>query len=123
MMTALIFGLLWFVRYLLQNGSAALKNCYQGIEVHSELRQGDVELVFHTYHGLLGGGFQTKHHVFVPSEQAELLLTRLHRFNLKWGCLSPGAFFVPFLSYANYCSQRKTMRAKLAARNRCPAAE
>ena len=115
-LTAFIFGLFWLVRRLIRLGADALRATYTGLDIHPARHAGDVELVFLTYFGLAGGGYQCKHHVFLPPEQAGVLLKRLHRFNLRWGWLCPGGIFVPFLSYANYRSQLRVIRAQTASR-------
>jgi hypothetical protein len=109
-MCALVFGLLWFARFVVLCGSDVLKRAYDGVEAHATPHPGDVEVVFHTYFGFLGGGYQSKHRAFLSPAHAETLLQRLHSFNIRWGWFCPGGLFVPFLSYASYRRQIKSIR-------------
>lgn len=84
---------------------------YEGLSIRDTPQQGDVELRFHTYHGLLAFFVQTEHHVFAAPNDAEVLLRRLHYFNLTWGMFAAGAFFIPILSYFNFRSQLKRIRS------------
>ena len=88
-----------------------LAKCYEGIEVRDQPVDGDVLLRFHTYHGLLAFFVQTPHTVYASPADAELLLDRLHRFNVTWGMFAAGAAFVPILSYFNRKTQRKSIRS------------
>ena len=40
-----------------------LARCYEGIAVHGDPMLGDVQFVFHTYHGFLAFFVQTEHRV------------------------------------------------------------
>ena len=80
---------------------APLVKKFDGIDVHESPQQGDVQFVFHTYHGFLVFFVQTPHRVSCPPNEARKLLSRLHWFNLSWGVLSQGCLFVPFLSFFN----------------------
>lgn len=91
-----------------------LAKCYEGIAVHAQPMTGDVQFVFHTYHGFLAFFAQTEHRISAPPEEARKLLWRLHRFNLTWGMFAAGAAFVPILSYFNYLAQKRAL-AKQAA--------
>src|SRR5438034_3317808 len=84
-MTALILASLSFARRFVRHGADELKHTYDGIETRAEPRPGDVWIVFRTYYGFFGGGYQTEHRVFLSPKDAERLLERLHRFNLHWG--------------------------------------
>jgi hypothetical protein len=109
-MTALILASLSFARRFLRRGADALKRTYDGIETRAEPCPGDVRIVFRTYYGFLGGGYQTEHRVFLPPLDAERLLERLHRFNLRWGWFGPLGLFIPFISYASYRSQLRAIK-------------
>ena len=104
-----------FTEDKLASSVEALKRAYEGVETHKTPHAGDVEVVFHTYFGFLGGGYQSEHHAFLPASHAETLLRRLHSFNLRWGWFCPGGLFVPFLSYASYRRQLKSIRAQAHA--------
>ena len=87
-----------------------LRRCYDGIQLHEAPEPGDVQLVYHTYRGLLLWVTQDEHRVIAPPEDAERLLGRLLRFNLTWGMLSLALLFVPFLAISNYYAQRCSIR-------------
>lgn len=109
-MGALIFGLLWFARFFIRSGSDALKRTYDGLEIHAAPQPGDVEIVFDTYYGFLGGGYQNTHRAFLPPEEAEIFLRRLHSFNLRWSWLCPEGLFVLLPSFVSYRKQLKSIR-------------
>jgi len=58
-----------------------LANCYRGIECRLQPAPGDVNVVFHTYHGFIAFWIQTEHRFYAPPDQALELLRRLNRFN------------------------------------------
>jgi hypothetical protein len=91
-----------------------LAKCYDGISVHETAIPGDVQFVFHTYHGFLAFFVQTEHRISAPPEEALQLLWRLHRFNLTWGMFAAGAAFVPILSYFNYIAQKRSIMKQAA---------
>jgi len=109
-----LFGLFALVRWFLAGRARAVLHAYDGLNVRRERLTGDVAVEFDTYFGMLGGGYVWKHRVFLPSNEAETLLKRLHSFNLRWGWLSPGGLFVPFLSLWKYRSQQKAVRLQVA---------
>ena len=86
-----------------------LANRYAGIEVHDIPVPGDVQFVYHTYHGFLVFFVQTEHRVSCQPESARMLLRRFLRFNLTWGMLSYGLVFVPFLAFFNYLTQKRSI--------------
>jgi hypothetical protein len=87
---------------------------YDGIEVHDQPEPGDVQFVYHTYHGFLVFFIQNEHRVSCSPQNANLLLGRLLRFNLTWGMLSYGLVFVPFVAFFNYLSQKRSIRKQAA---------
>ena len=91
-----------------------LANCYKQITFHHTAEPGDVQFVFHTYHGLLVIVEQTEHSVSAPPEEALKLLWRLHRFNLTWGLFAYGALLIPILSYFNYLAQKRSIAKQVA---------
>ncbi len=86
-----------------------LEKRYEGIEIHDPPEEGDVQFVFHTYHGFVVVMMQTEHRVSCSPEDARALLSRLNRFNLAWGLLGPGLVYVPFLTFGNYFAQRRSI--------------
>jgi hypothetical protein len=96
-----------------------LAKAYEGIDVHETAQQGDVQFLFHTYHGFLVFFIQTEHRVSCPPDDARELLRRLNWFNLTWGMLSYGMVFVPFLSFFNQRAQNRAIaRQEATARTR-----
>src|SRR5262245_938066 len=105
--------------YLLSGGlrsfaARPLRRCFEGIDIHEQPQPGDVQIVYHTYRGLLLWGIQTEHRVTAPPNDAEKLLKRLLRFNLTWGMLSHGCLFIPFLATSNYLAQRRSIERQVA---------
>jgi hypothetical protein len=89
---------------------APLRRCYDGVRLHEAPGPGDVQLVYHTYRGLLLWVTQDEHRVIAPAADAERLLGRLLRFNLTWGMITPALLFIPFLAISNYYAQRRSIR-------------
>jgi hypothetical protein len=87
----------------------ALEQTYEGFDIHTAPRPGDVVLVYHTYHGFLAWHTETTHRVFLPAYAARELLGRLLRFNLTWGLLVHGGVFVPPVAISNYIAQRRSI--------------
>ncbi len=113
-------GVLGFLVYLLTGGLYSfalrpLQRRFEGIELHDELKPGDVHFVYHTYRGLLLWFTMSEHRVIAPAADAEKLLRRLLWFNLTWGMLSYGMLFIPLLAIGNYFAQRGSIRKQLAA--------
>ncbi|MFN0198114.1 MAG: hypothetical protein ACKVT0_15310 [Planctomycetaceae bacterium] len=107
--------LIAFPLYLLFGGLRTfalrpMRRCYDGIETHDTPLRGDAVFVYHTYRGLLLWFTQDEHRVAAPPAEAERLLGRLLRFNLTWGMLSYGMFFIPWLAVGSYFSQRQAIR-------------
>lgn len=107
-------GLGWLILKLhrgFQNKALAAIQCtYQGIQPRSEPVAGDVKLVYHTYHGFLHSLTETEHRVALPPDQARILLGRLFRFNLRWGCIAFGGPIVCAWAFGNYLLQRRSIR-------------
>lgn len=82
---------------------------FEGIELHESPHEGDVQFVFHTYHGFLAFFVQNEHRVSCSPDDARELLSRLHRFNLTWGLWGAGMIFVPFLTFGNYYTQKRSI--------------
>jgi len=90
-------------------GGKALERRYQGLDISSVPREGDVHILYHTYRGLLVWVNMDEHRVFARPDQARKLLGRLLRYNLTWGMLSQAMLFVPFLAIGNYIAQRRSI--------------
>ena len=95
----------------------SLARKYVGLEVRSMPNPGDVELVYHTYHGFIAWFSQTQHRAWLPPADARILLGRLLRFNLAWGALTYGSLFVIPLAIASYFGQRRSIARQLVAEN------
>jgi preprotein translocase subunit YajC len=113
-------GVIGFAIYLLTGGLYSfalrpLQRRFEGIELHEELKPGDVYFVYHTYRGLLLWCTQSEHRVIAPAADAQRLLRRLLWFNLTWGMLSYGMIFIPLLAIGNYFSQQRAIRKQMAA--------
>lgn len=117
---AILLILIAFPLYLLFGGLRTfalrpLRRCYDNIETHESPSPGDAVFVYHTYRGLLFWFTQDEHRIAAPPAEAERLLGRLLRFNLTWGMLSYGMFFIPFVAVGNYYSQRRLIRGQAGA--------
>ena len=112
MFLLIVAGLVYF---LCTGGSKNLflkklyKN-YEGLGIRQNPQVGDVQLVYHTYRGILLWFIQEEHRVFASRGDAMTLLNRLLRFNLTFGLMTPWFFLVPFLALGNYFSQKKKLR-------------
>ena len=86
----------------------------QGVDISREKRSGDVNIRFVTYHGFIAYVRQTEYDIFVDLNQAEDLVRKLHRFNMKYGWFTWGGVYIPFLSYHNLRREiRKIEREKM----------
>lgn len=90
-------------------GRRPLEARFKGLDLRTSPGPGDVELVYHTYCGLLLWVTQTEHRVYAPPDDARALLGRLLRYNLTWGLLSYGLLLIPPISYANYVIQKRSI--------------
>lgn len=88
---------------------------FEGTNVSLKPGPGLVEVVFHTYCGLLAFTHQTEHRFWASPEDAQKVLSQLHRFNLTWGFFAYGALFIPLLSLGNYLAQRSQIKKQAAA--------
>lgn len=70
----------------------------------------DVVVAFHTYLGFLIFWTQTEWRFAVAPDEAKQILWRMHRHNLIWGWICPGALFIPFLSLFSYQAQLWSIR-------------
>jgi hypothetical protein len=101
-------GAKWLTRQIDAAGRRALALRFAGLAVHERPEPGDVMLVCFTMHPLA----ETTHRLWLPLEEAQLLLQRLLWFNLTWGCLSLMAPLVPVWSALNYFLQRRFLLAQ-----------
>ena len=92
----------------------ALRRIYSDFDLSDSQRDGDVAIVFHTYHGLVAWFTQTEHREYVSATTAIRLLNRFLRFNLTWGLFTWGALFVPPISLLNYFAQRRSIARQIA---------
>lgn len=116
----LVFGLLGFIilkgyRWFAAASQRAQARAYEGIVVSEQPAPGLVGVVFHAYSGFLVFVTQAEHRFWAAPDDARLVLSRLHRFNLTWGFFAYGALIIPILSFGNYWAQRSHI-AKQAAR-------
>ena len=105
-----VYAILKFNRWYRRRAEASLERIYRDVGVPTDPSKGDVTVVFHTYHGFIAYFVQQEHNLRLPPEMAELLLKRLHGYNLRWGWLARGSVFIPILSYFNYRSQLGKVR-------------
>ncbi|MBI1248623.1 hypothetical protein GC197_12380 [bacterium] len=87
----------------------SLQRTYAELTIHTEPESGDVIITYYTYHGFLVWVTQNQHFVAMPPEDARVLLGRLLRFNLTWGLVSLGSFFVVPLAILDYFGQRRSI--------------
>ncbi len=112
---ALALGLIALFAYVYLSGAErGLARAFEGLAVHTEPRHGDVELKYETYHGFVAWVSCTRVHVWMPSDEARVLLRRLLRFNFTWGLLAAGAALLPLLSLGNYWAQSHCIRKQVA---------
>lgn len=90
----------------------SLSRAFEGTTPCSARAPGLVEVVFHTYCGLLAFTHQREHRFWATPEDARRILARLHRFNLTWGLLARGALLIPFFSLGNYWAQRSRIASQ-----------
>lgn len=93
--------------------AARLARRFDGLTIRETPAEGDVQLVYHTYCGLLIWFSQTEHVVYGPPDDLRLLLKRLLGWNLTWGMLSAGLVFIPFLSLISYLGQLQALRKQV----------
>ena len=111
----LAFGILMGYRWFVARSQRAQLRAYEGVSVSDEPAPGLVNVVFHVYSGLVVFVTQNEHRFWAAPDDARLVLSRLHRFNLTWGFFAYGALIIPLLSIGNYWAQRRSI-AQQAAR-------
>jgi hypothetical protein len=94
---------------------AAQERVFEGLRVTCVPVPGTVAVLFHTYYGFLAFVVQAEHRFWARPDEAWEALRRLHRFNLRWGLLAYGAFFIPLVSYVNYLAQQRAVSRQEAA--------
>ena len=97
-------------RWLGRAADASRLRAFEGLKVHSGPAPGLVAVVFHTYYGFIIFVVQTEHQFWAPPDDAREALWRLHRFNMSWGLFAHGVLVIPFLSFGNYLSQKRSIR-------------
>jgi hypothetical protein len=91
-------------------GLSALERRFRDLSLHERPEPGDVCFRYHTYRGFLLWFVQSEHVVVAPVDDAKRLLGRLLRYNLTWGLLSYGMFFILPLACGNYLAQKRSIR-------------
>lgn len=82
----------------------------KGIRAAGECGPGEVRLTFHTYSGFLVFADQRKHDIVLPASEAQILLKRLFKHNMKWALLVYCGLLVPLVSYPEYLKQSKKIK-------------
>jgi hypothetical protein len=106
-------GILLLKRWFDRRALAALWRNYEGLAIRHLPKSGDVQVVFHTYHGFLAYFVQSEHRFAAAPDEALELLRRLHRHNCRWGLLAPGCVYIPSLSLYNYWQQCRQIRTQM----------
>lgn len=106
---ALFFGVLYFLRGCEWFAKRSLKKAYLGITLHDPPEPGDVLISYETHHGLIAWSTSTRHIVAAPPEEARILLGRLLRFNMRFGWIAHGGFFIVPLAISNYHLQLQSI--------------
>jgi hypothetical protein len=91
-----------------------MEHMYDEFDFTKKPQPGTVKITFHTYFGFINHFTQTEHKGYLPPDQARELLRRLHRYNLTHNWLTPGAVFIPFLSFFNYHAQLRSVNRQEA---------
>ena len=97
-------------RWLRRAADASRLRAFEGLKIHSGSAPGLVAVLFHTYYGFIVFVIQTEHQFWAPPDDAREALWRLHRFNLSWGMFAYGVLVIPFFSFGNYLSQKRSIR-------------
>ncbi len=108
----LLFALLgWGISRRAEQASERL---FEGIEAYAHPQPGLVEIVFHTYSGLLIFVTQREHRFWAPPDEARRALSRMHSYNCTWGLLAYGAMVIPLLSLCNCWTQKRRIKRQMA---------
>lgn len=115
--TLLIFGLIGFAilksyRWFEAKAMAARARLFEDVPLAEWPEPGFVYVAFHTYSGILLFVTQIEHQFWAEPDNARLLLSRLHRFNLTWGFLVAGPL-IPIMSLLNYGLQRRSITRQI----------
>jgi hypothetical protein len=102
-------------RWLKRRAQAAHARAVDGLKVHNGAAPGLVFVRFHTYYGFIAFVQTTEHRFWATPDDARQALRRLHHFNLVWGFFARGAILIPLVSYANFLTQRRSIRKQEAA--------
>jgi hypothetical protein len=93
-----------------KQASPDVKDIYDGITgipPPGEPQAGEVRLVFHTYSGFLVYTIQRKHDLVLPTDQAQILLDRMYKYNLTRGLFAYLPFFIAVLTFLEYRKRSK----------------
>jgi hypothetical protein len=74
-----------------------------------------VEVLCYAYYGLIASLTTVKIQCRLPINQANDLLDKVHRFNLRWGWFAAAGLFVPIASTIRTWQQRRSFREQLEA--------
>jgi len=96
-----ILGFVLYHRYV----AFALDGLYEGLGVRKVPMKGDVQITFTTFHGVLVYWISMRREVWLPPDDARILLNRLLFFNLTWGIQCLAWFIIHPLSLTNYWRQ------------------
>lgn len=102
----------WWISKCAERTSVRL---FEGLELYPGPAAGLVEVVFHTYSGLLVFVTQREHRFWAHPEQARRALSRMHSFNCTWGLLAYGAAVIPLLSLGNCWAQKRRISKQMRA--------
>jgi hypothetical protein len=115
----IVFALLGFVvlkgyRWFVARSQRAQMRAFDGVAIYDRPSPGLVEVVFHTYSGVVVFVIQFEHRFWARPDDARLVLSRLHRFNLTWGLFAYGLLIIPVFSFGNYWAQRRRITKQSA---------
>ena len=108
---AIIVGVPAIYFWMRKAAPRALRQIYQEADRRDSKSPHRVQIRFHTYWGFLVFFTQQEHRVELPADTAEVMLARLHAFNLRWVFFAAGAVFIPIFSWFNYRNQLKQIRS------------
>jgi hypothetical protein len=109
----MIWGALKGYRWFRAHAESAQGILFDNSDISQHNSAGRVEVVFHTYYGLVAFVTQTEYHFWADPEEALRILWKLHKYNCTWGLLAYGAVVIPLISYANYIMQKRSIRHQL----------
>ena len=96
-------------RWFRRRAENSIRKAFDGSDVSDQKSNERVQVVFHTYYGILIFVVQDEYRFWAAPEQARLILWRLHMFNCTWGLFARGILIIPVLSYGNYRAQLRSI--------------